>query len=173
MADLLKQDVAVLVENEGGWIRGLVGCVPAKAIQIRHFVVRVNHQLNVGRQIGLLRKKLLGMLIEIGWRAGIDEKNVDFLACKVRAVLHKIVYLFDAVWALIAREAAKQHKHSRTFSALLGEAYGVAGWRIEGKVRCFGADRRRLSNGSADCQDNAYKCEDDSKTTKRRPCFAK
>src|ERR1700722_10485097 len=112
------------------------------------------------------------MLIEIGWRAWIDEKNVDFLACEVRTVLHKIVYLFDAVWALIAREAAKQHKHSCTFSALLGEAYGVAGWRIEGKVRCFGADRGRLSNSRADCQDNAYKCEDGSKVTEHRPCIS-
>jgi len=29
-----------------------------------------------------------------------------------------------------------------------------------------------LSNGSADRQDHAYKREDVSKTTERRPCFA-
>jgi len=171
VADLLKQDVAALVENEGGWIRGLVGCVPAKTIQVRHCVVRVNHQLYVGRQIGLLRKKLLGMLIKIGWRPGLDEKNVDFLACEVRAVLHKIVYLFDTVWALISGEAAKQHKHGCPFGTLLGEAHRVAGWRIEGKVGCFGADGGRLGNSRAHCQDNAKQREDVSKTTEHRPGF--
>jgi hypothetical protein len=95
------------------------------------------------------------MLIEIGWRARIDEKNIDFLVSEVRAVFHEIVYLFDTIWALISGEAAKQHKHGRPLGALLREAYRVAGWRIEGKVGCFGAHGRCLGNCRAYCKHNA------------------
>jgi len=83
-ADLLKQNVAALVENEGRRICSFVRRVPAQTVQVRHLVVRVDHELYVGRQIGLLFQKLLGMLIEIGWRTRIDEKNIHFLVREVR-----------------------------------------------------------------------------------------
>jgi len=82
---------------------------PAQTVQVRHLVVRVDHKRYVGRQIGLLCQKLLGMLIEIGWRTRIDEKNIHLLVREVRTVLYEIVDLFDTVWALISGESAKQH----------------------------------------------------------------
>ena len=41
------------------------------------------------------------MLIEIGWRFGIDENNSYFLGCKVRAMLYKVMHLLHAVRAMI------------------------------------------------------------------------
>jgi hypothetical protein len=49
-ADLAEEDGVVSVDEDGGGIGGLVGCVPAEAVLIGDFVVGVGDEVDVGRQ---------------------------------------------------------------------------------------------------------------------------
>ena len=177
VADLFKQDVAALVENEGRRICSFVRCVPTQTVQVRHFVVRVDHELYVGRQIRLLCQKLLGMLIAIGWRgAGVyTRRTVDFSSLRSPALCStKSMYLLDAVWALIAREASEQHKHERTltgsFARLMESPVGVSSLKSGALAPTAGVrlgnSRRRLP-GRRIASVRTFR-----RLRNSRPCFA-
>lgn len=107
VANLLEEDLAVTVEDEGGRICGLMWCVPPQAIEVGCFVIGVDDELDVGRQIGLLFQELPGVLIEVGRRAWIYEEHTDPPGCEVRCARGKVMNLPDAIGALVAGEAAQ------------------------------------------------------------------
>jgi hypothetical protein len=46
-----------------------------QSIEIGDLIVRIRHENNIGWQLGLLFKKLLRMLIQIGRRSWVDQKH--------------------------------------------------------------------------------------------------
>ena len=77
--------------------------IPSQPILVGECIGGVCDQVDVGGKRVLLGKKFLGPLIEIGRRSGINQKHLYPQRRKLSRILHKVVYLAGAVWALIAR----------------------------------------------------------------------
>lgn len=94
--------------------------IPPKIVKIRHLVVRVGDHDDIRRKIGLLGEKLLRVLVEIGWRSGVDQKHNGLFGCERWSVLNEIVCLPLAIRALIARIAAQQDENDISLMFLPG-----------------------------------------------------
>ena len=53
----------------------------------------------------------------------ISEHDICLPSCEVRTVLHKIMHLLYAVWALISREAAEHNQDRCALRTLIGERH--------------------------------------------------
>jgi hypothetical protein len=89
VADLLNQDLAVLSRMK---VDGYAVSCGASQRSPYKLVIRSQGRSPAlcSAVVGLLCKELLGMLIEIGWQPGIDEKRGYFLGCKIRALARRI-----------------------------------------------------------------------------------
>ena len=120
MADLLKDDRSLPVEDKRRRVCRFVRSIPPKIVKIRHLVVRVGDHDDIRRKIGLLGEKLLRVLVEIGWRSGVDQKHDGLFGCERWSVLNEIVCLLLAIRTLIARIAAQQDQNNISLVFLHG-----------------------------------------------------
>lgn len=62
-ADFLEDNRALTIEDERRRVRRLMWSIPTKPVQICGLVIGISHQNHIRRKVGLLGKKLVGMLI--------------------------------------------------------------------------------------------------------------
>src|SRR5208282_955958 len=99
--DLLEENPALPVEDEGGRIGRFMRRIPTQSIKVRHPVVRIGHKNDVRGHIRLLGEELPRMLIEICGGSRVDQQNRRFLRREVRRMFDEIVNLSYAERALV------------------------------------------------------------------------
>ena len=112
-------------------------------------VIRVDDEVEVGRQVLRLLEEFLGVCGEAVGGAGIDQQQFDPFGRELGGVGFEVMGLALAVGALVAGIAAQDDEDDRALFQQTAEADSLAFWRGEGEGRGRGTDGGRLGCMSA------------------------
>src|SRR6266850_277873 len=126
------------------------GGVPTEAVSQSKGVCWVDQDAEIRRHL-FIGGELLGALLDLLRRAGVDEDHSCAARLKVLGVLEKITELSRAERALITGPASQQHEDDRTVRELRRECHGASVQSRKRKVGGLVANARR--NATSRCRD--------------------
>lgn len=128
------------IDQKCGRIRRLIRSVPAQSVLVGELVVWIDHKDYVRRQRVFPGEELFCALVEFDWRSRIGDENLNSRRSKLIGILDEIVYLTNAMGALITGIAAENNEDQGSLPGQGAKLHDLSCRCRQGKGRSLLAD---------------------------------